>query len=94
MGNSELNTQLKALAEEKQDILDQMAAHQQDEKQQILQASRQRERDEWLEQQEMKFAEYNDIITRRFVEKITVVDSETVLVKIQETDVEIEQSLC
>lgn len=94
MGNSELNAQLKALAEEKQDILDQMAAHQQDEKQQILQASRQRERDEWLEQQEMKFAEYDDIITRRFVEKITVVNSETVLVKIQDTDVEIEQSLC
>ncbi len=94
MGNSELNAQLKTLAEEKQDILDQMAAHQQDEKQQILQASRQRERDEWLEQQEMKFAEYDDIITRRFVEKITVVDSETVLVKIQDTDVEIEQSLC
>ena len=42
----------------------------------------------------MKFAEYDDIITRRFVEKITVVNSETVLVKIQDTDVEIEQSLC
>ena len=94
MDNAELNTQLKALAEEKQSILDQIAAYQQDEEQQALQASRQRERDEWLEQQDLKFMVYDDIITRRFVEKVTVVDAETILVKIQDADVEIEQSLC
>ena len=94
MDNAELNTQLKALAEEKQNILDQIAAYQQDEEQQALQASRQRERDKWLEQQDLKFMVYDDIITRRFVEKITVVDAETILIKIQDTDVEIKQSLC
>ena len=94
MDNAELNTQLKALAEEKQNILDQIAAYQQDEEQQALQASRQRERDKWLEQQDLKFMVYDDIITRRFVEKITVVDAETIRVKIQDADVEIEQSLC
>ena len=94
MDNAELNAQLKALAEEKQSILDQIAAYQQDEEQQALQASRQRERDEWLEQQDLKFMVYDDIITRRFVEKITVVDAETIRVKIQDADVEIEQSLC
>ena len=94
MDNSELNAQLKALAEEKQGVLDQIAAYQQDEEQQALQASRQRERDEWLEQQDLKFTVYDDIITRRFVEKITVVDAETIRVKIQDADVEIEQSLC
>ena len=71
-----------------------MAALRRDEKQQALRESRQRERDEWLEQQELKFTHYDDIITRRFVEKITVVDAETILVKIQDADVEIEQSLC
>lgn len=94
MDDLELDDRLKALAEEKQSILEQMAALRQDEKQQALRESRRRERDEWLEQQEMKFTEYDDIITRRFIEKITVVDAETVLVKIQDTDVEIEQSLC
>ena len=94
MDNAELNTQLKVLAEEKQNILDQIAAYHQDEEQQALQASRQRERDEWLEQQDLKFMVYDDIITRRFVEKVTVVDAETILVKIQDADVEIEQSLC
>ena len=94
MDDLKLDDQLKILAEEKQSILEQMASLQQDEKQQALRESRRQERDKWLEQQEMKFTEYDDIITRRFVEKITVVDSETVLVKIQDTDVEIEQSLC
>ena len=94
MGNLELNAQLKALAEEKQSILDQMATHQQDEEKQALQAARQRERDEWLEQRALKFTQYEDIIIRSFVEKITVVDAETVLIKIRDDDVEIEQSLC
>ena len=94
MGNLELNAQLKALAEEKQSILDQMATHQQAEEKQALQAARQRERDEWLEQRALKFTQYEDIIIRSFVEKITVVDAETVLIKIRDDDVEIEQSLC
>lgn len=94
MDNPELNAQLKALAEEKQSILDQIAAFQEDEEQQTLRTSRQRERDEWLEQQELKFKVYDDIITRNFVERITVVDAETIRVKIRDTDVEIEQSLC
>ena len=94
MDNPELNAQLKTLAEEKQSILDQIAAFQEDEEQQTIRASRQRERDEWLEQQELKFKVYDDIITRSFVEKITVVDAETIRVKIRDADVEIEQSLC
>ena len=93
MNNTELNTQLKELAEEKQSILDQLTAYGQDEKQQALRESRQRERDEWLEHQELRFTEYDDIITRRFVEKITVVDAETIRVKIQDADIEIEQTL-
>ena len=94
MDNPALNDQLKVLAEEKQGILDQIAAFQQDESQQALRASRQREMDEWLERQEMKFTEYNDTHTRRFVEKITVIDTETILVRIRDTDIEIEQKLC
>ena len=94
MGDLDLDDQLKALAEEKQGILEQMAALRQDEKQQALRESRRRERDEWLEQQELKFTHYDDIITRRFIEKVTVLDAETILVKIQDTDVEIEQNLC
>ena len=57
MDNPELNAQLKTLAEEKQSILDQIAAFQEDEEQQTLRISRQRERDEWLEQRQLDWLE-------------------------------------
>ena len=48
MDNPDLNAQLKALAEEKQGILEQMAALQEKAERQALQASRRRELEEWL----------------------------------------------
>ena len=74
MDNLELNAQLKTLAEEKQDILDQIAAHQQDEEQQAIQASRRREMEEWLDQQPICLTEYDDTLTRRFMERITMTE--------------------
>lgn len=94
MDSKELNAQLKTLAEEMQDVLEQIAACQQDEEQRMIQASRQREMEEWLDQQPMCFTEYDDTLTRRFVERITVVDAETIQVRIRDTSVEIEQKLC
>ena len=94
MNSDELNAQLQALSDERQSVLDQIAACQQDEEQRAIQASRQREMEEWLDQQPMCFTEYDDILTRRFVEQITVVDADTIQVKIRDTDVEIEQHLC
>lgn len=94
MGNKELNAQLEAVTAEKQDILDQMQALEKDENQQAMRASRQREMEEWLDRQEMRFTEYEDSITRRFVEQITVVDTDTIQVKIKDTGVVIERKLC
>ena len=86
MDNSDLNAQLKILAEEKQAILDQIAAHQQDEEQQAIQTTRRREMEEWLDRQPMCLTEYDDTLTRRFVERITVVDAETMQVKVRDMD--------
>lgn len=94
MGNKELNAQLEAVTAEKQDILDQMQALEKDENQQAMRASRQREMEEWLDRQEMRFTEYEDSITRRFVEQITVVDADTIQVKIKDVDVVIDRKLC
>ena len=94
MDNLELNAQLKTLAEEKQDILDQIAAHQQDEEQQAIQASRRRKMEEWLDQQPMCLTEYDDTLTRRFMERITVVDAETIQVKIRDVDIVIDEEIC
>ena len=94
MDNPDLNAQLKSLAEEKQDILEQMAVLQEKSERQALQASRRQELEEWLERQPMAFTEYDDNVTRRLVERITVVDAETIRVKLRDTDMEIEQKLC
>ncbi len=94
MDNAELNARLKAMAEEKQNLLERIEALEQDETQQALQASRQREMEEWLDNQPLCFTEYDDTITRKLIKKITVEDAETILVKIRDVDVVIEQKLC
>ena len=42
----------------------------------------------------MMITQYDDGVTRRLAERITVVDAETIRVKLKDTDVEIEQKLC
>ncbi len=93
MDDPDLNARLKALAEEKQALLEQVQALEQDEARQALQASRRQEMEEWLKEQPLCFTEYDDTITRRFVEKITVEDAETIRVKIRDADVVLEQKL-
>lgn len=48
----------------------------------------------WLAQQPTVFTEYEDAITRRMIEQITVVDAESIRVKIRDIDVVIERKLC
>ena len=94
MKYEEINTQFKAVLEEKQDVMDRIAAQEQDEEKRAAQASRQREMEEWLDRQPLCFTEYDDTLTRRFVEQVTVVDAETIRVKIRDAGIEIEQKLC
>lgn len=94
MDNEILNDRLKALVEEKEAVLARIEEQKQDEGKQAIQASRAAELEDFLAQQPMKFVEYDDTVTRRLVEQITVVDAETIRVKIRDTAVEIEQKLC
>lgn len=93
MDNPELNARLKALAEEKHDLLEQIKALQQEAERQALQASRRQELEEWLDRQPMVFTEYDDTVTHRLVERVIVVDRENIRVKLRETDVEINHRL-
>ena len=93
MENEELNAQLKATMEEKQAILGRLGALQQDEEQRAGQEARLRELAEWLKKQNSEFTEYDDTITRRYVERITVVDAETIRIKFKYTDVEIDRTI-
>lgn len=94
MNDSILNAQLKDLAEEKQGLMERIKELQEDELQQALNASRQREIEEWLAQRPMMLTEYDDTFTRRLVERIAVMDGETIRVKLRNVEVEIEQKLC
>ena len=93
MEDAEVNARMKAVVEEKQDILNQLAALQKEAERQALQASRRQEMEAWLARQPDVLTEYDDGVTRRLVERITVVDGETIRVKLKDTDVEIEQKL-
>ena len=93
MDNPSLNEQLKKLAEEKHSILLQIENQKQDADKQAMQESRAAELEEFLAQQPMKFTEYDDMITRRLVERITVVDAETIRVKIRDSEVVFDQKL-
>ena len=93
INDSGLNDQLKKLTEEKQSVLEQIKLLQQEEEQQALNAARQQELEEWLAQQPMQFTKYDDAVTRRMVEKITVVDGETIRVKLRNVEMEIEQKM-
>ena len=93
MENEELNAQLKAIAEEKQAILGRLGAIQQDEEQRAGQEARLMELAKWLNQQKSEFTEYDDTITRRYVERITVVDAEIIRIKFRYTDVEIDRAV-
>ena len=48
----------------------------------------------WLDQQPMCFTEYDDTITHKFIERITVVDAGSIQVKIRDVDVVISKGLC
>ena len=88
-----MNDQLKAIAEEKQAILGQLGAIQQDEEQRAGQEARRRELAEWLVQQQTAFTEYEDTITRKYVERITVLDAETIRIKFRYIEAEIDRTI-
>ena len=47
----------------------------------------------WLEQRQARLTEYDDTLTRKFIEQITVVDAETIQVKIKDVDAVITRKL-
>lgn len=89
MDNPELNAQLKALSEEKQRLQEEIEALKNEGTAQIVCDSRQKELEDWLNQHPTCFTEYDNMITRRFIEKITVVDSAAIRVKIRDAPVEL-----
>ena len=91
--NKELNARLREIAEERESILHQLGTLQQADERQAGQAARMNSLREFVERRETKFAAYDDAITRKFVEQVTVLDAETIRVKFRYPGLEVDKKL-
>lgn len=92
MNAPDLNTQLKALMDEKQAVQEQIRAMEQEAAQSENRMSRMAELREWMAKLEVN-TEYNDEQVRMAVERITVVDAETIHIKFRYPGLEMDKKL-
>lgn len=93
MENEALVVELKKVKEEKQQLAEWIKTLENEGIYNANKQSRMKEVKDWLDKQEVGFREYDDVITRKMIERIEVVDAETIKVKIRDVEVEIEQKL-
>ncbi len=93
MDNAELNASLKAVTEERQKLLVQIQAAKTNEQQQDSQQMRLDEFKSFIRENAKGFTEYNDEVTRRVIEKITILDSKTIRIRFKGSDIETEHKL-
>ena len=93
MENEALVAELKKVKEEKQQLQEWIKTLENEGVYNANKQSRMKEVKEWLDEQEVGFREYDDVITRKMIERIEVVDSETIRVKFRDVEVVIEQTL-
>ena len=90
MDNPEWNARLQKLGEEKKRLETRIENLRQEQARCEEQASRLSELKEWLDQQPMEFTVYDDTLTRKLAERITVLNEDTIMIKIRDTDEETE----
>ena len=92
MNDPDLNAQLKALMDEKQAVQEQIQAVEQEAAQSENRMSRMAELREWMAKLGVN-TEYNDEQVRMAVERITVVDAETIQIKFRYPGLEMDKKL-
>lgn len=93
MENEVLASELKKIKEEKQQLVEWIKTLENEGIYNANKQSRMKEVRDWLDEQEVGFREYDDVITRKMIERIEVVDAETIKIKIRDVEVMIEQKL-
>ena len=88
-----ITEQLKALLEEKQHLQTRIDAAKKEAANRINEDSRMAELAAYLEEHLSGFQQYDDGIVRKMIERVTVVDEETIRVKCRYSDLEIEQTV-
>jgi len=92
MDNTAWNARLQALTEEKQSLLKQMETMQTGSSRQTARQTRMDEVADFIRRHADGFTEYNDEITRRVVEKITVLHAQMIRIKYRDADTEVDRS--
>ena len=93
MDDLTITEQLKAMLEEKQHLQAQVDAAKKETVSRISENSRMVEYAAYLKEHLNGFPHYNDEIIRKIIERITVVDTETIRIKFRYSDCEIEQTV-
>ena len=93
MENEVLASELKKIKEEKQQLAEWIKTLENEGIYNANKQSRMKEVRDWLDEQEVGFREYDDVITRKMIERIEVVDAETIRVKFRDVEVVIDQTL-
>ena len=94
MDDTTLTDQLKELVDEKQALTDAISAAKGAAIRKANQESRMDALTEFMHQNSQGFTQYDDEVVRKMVDRITVIDGETIRVKLRDSDVEIEQTVC
>jgi DNA invertase Pin-like site-specific DNA recombinase len=81
MDDSELITQMQSLTEQKQALLEEIAQQEKDVEKQRAEEAKLQEIKQWLEENPAGLQEYDDQLTRQYIERITVVDKSHIRVK-------------
>ena len=92
MDDEVLNAQLKAMMDEKQALQEQIAAAEQSQTHNATQKSQMAELREWMAKLEVN-QQYSDEQVRMAVERITVVDAETIRIRFRYPGAELEKKL-
>lgn len=93
MGNEELNALLRTVTEEKEALQADIQAAQEEERQRASQSSRLEDLRTFLDNTPAQLTEYEDKIARKMIEKITVVDAETIRIRFKTAGLEIEKKM-
>ena len=93
MDSEELNAQLGAVTGEKEALQAEIEAAQEEERRQAGQGNRLEELSRFLGETPARITEFEDEIARRMIERITVVDAETIRVGFKVAGLEIEKKL-
>ena len=93
MNDQDLTAQLKTLMDEKQATQEQISTLELEETQTANHMSRMAELKEWMERLEVN-TQYNDEQVRMVIERITVLDAETIHIRFRYPGLEMEKKLC